>query len=187
MLKKVFIVTAIIVAGGFFAVQTVCSEPGRGHGPGQKGDFTGAVDVKGAGESQKKVDRGEHGKQGREHGKSYDRSGYDGERRRYFNDDQRVYIQDYYANQYQRGHCPPGLEKKNNGCMPPGQAKKWEIGRPLARDVVFYDLPQAVMGQLGPPPLQHRYVRVAQDILLMERETGMIVDAIDNLNWEFNR
>jgi hypothetical protein len=31
------------------------------------------------------------------------------------------------------------------------------------------------------------YVHVAQDILLMETETGMVVDAIDNLNWEFNR
>lgn len=187
MLKKGFIVTAIIVAVGFLAVQTVHAGPGRGQGPGQKGDFTGAVDVKGAGEKQKKPDRGEYGKQGREHGESYDRSRQDGEKRRYFNDDQRVYIQDYYANEYQRGHCPPGLEKKNNGCMPPGQAKKWEMGRPLARDVAFYDLPQTVIAQLGPPPLQHRYVRVAQDILLMETETGLIVDAIDNLIWEFNR
>lgn len=28
--------------------------------------------------------------------------------------------------------CPPGLDKKNNGCLPPGQAKKL-IGTPLAR------------------------------------------------------
>jgi len=25
---------------------------------------------------------------------------------------------------YGVGHCPPGLAKKNNGCLPPGQAKK---------------------------------------------------------------
>ena len=25
---------------------------------------------------------------------------------------------------YGRGGCPPGLAKKNNGCMPPGQARK---------------------------------------------------------------
>ena len=25
---------------------------------------------------------------------------------------------------YGAGGCPPGLAKKNNGCMPPGQAKK---------------------------------------------------------------
>jgi hypothetical protein len=27
----------------------------------------------------------------------------------------------------ERGGCPPGLAKKNNGCMPPGQARK--LGR----------------------------------------------------------
>jgi len=26
------------------------------------------------------------------------------------------------------GGCPPGLAKKNNGCMPPGQARKFERG-----------------------------------------------------------
>ena len=29
-----------------------------------------------------------------------------------------------------RGNCPPGLAKKNNGCTPPGQAKKqYDIGQ----------------------------------------------------------
>jgi Ni/Co efflux regulator RcnB len=29
-----------------------------------------------------------------------------------------------------RGACPPGLAKKNNGCMPPGQAKKlYSVGQ----------------------------------------------------------
>lgn len=29
-----------------------------------------------------------------------------------------------------RGNCPPGLAKKNNGCTPPGQAKKqYEVGQ----------------------------------------------------------
>lgn len=31
---------------------------------------------------------------------------------------------------YGTGGCPPGLAKKNNGCMPPGQAKKlYNIGQ----------------------------------------------------------
>src|SRR5262245_40214976 len=29
-----------------------------------------------------------------------------------------------YAYGYGGGGCPPGLAKKNNGCLPPGQAKK---------------------------------------------------------------
>ena len=43
----------------------------------------------------------------------------------YFGDRHRAAIRDYYDHQYRSGHCPPGLAKKHNGCMPPGQAKKW--------------------------------------------------------------
>ncbi len=106
----------------------------------------------------------------------------------YFNAQHRAFINDYYAKQYgKKGHCPPGLAKKQNGCMPPGQAKKWTVGKPLPRDVVFYDLPSTILEQLGPPPPRHRFVRVAQDVLLIATGTGMVVDAIDNLNWEFSR
>lgn len=108
------------------------------------------------------------------------------ERHRYFTEHHRTFIHDYYADYYRKGHCPPGLAKKHNGCMPPGQAKKWVIGRPLPRDVVFYDLEPHVLAYLGPPPPGHRFVRVAQDILLIAIGTGMVVDAIDDLSWEFN-
>jgi hypothetical protein len=34
-----------------------------------------------------------------------------------------------------RGSCPPGLAKKNNGCMPPGQAKKaYNVGQRYNRN-----------------------------------------------------
>ena len=34
-----------------------------------------------------------------------------------------------------RGRCPPGLAKKNNGCLPPGQAKKlYNIGQRYNRN-----------------------------------------------------
>ncbi len=100
----------------------------------------------------------------------------------YFNDQQRNVIDNYYRQEYHSGHCPPGLAKKNNGCMPPGQAKKWRKGHPLPHDVIYYDLPSAVVVQLGRPPEGHRYIRVASDILLMAVGTGMIVDAIQDLN-----
>ena len=104
-----------------------------------------------------------------------------------FNDRHRVSIHDYYADEYRRGRCPPGLAKRHNGCVAPGQARRWAVGRQLPRDVIFYDLPPRVLVQLGPPPARHRYVRVAQDILLLATGTGMVVDAIDNLNWDFGR
>lgn len=100
----------------------------------------------------------------------------------YFDDRSRVYVHDYYAEQYRKGRCPPGLAKKHNGCMPPGQAKKWKIGRPLPRDVVYYALPPAVIVDLGRPPSGRRYVRVANDILLIAVGSRMVIDAIDDLN-----
>ncbi len=105
---------------------------------------------------------------------------------KHFTDNQRIVIHDYYANQYRKGKpCPPGLAKKHNGCMPPGQAKKWAVGKPLPREVVCYPLPSNLVVQLGPPPPNTKYVRVAQDVLLLATGTNMVVDAIQNLNWEF--
>lgn len=98
----------------------------------------------------------------------------------HFNDRQRTIIKDYYSRRVQSGHCPPGLAKKNNGCMPPGQAKKWTVGQPLPRDVIFHNLPREVEQQLGTPPTMQRYVRVANDILLIATGNGTVVDAIEN-------
>ena len=99
-----------------------------------------------------------------------------------FDDRQRVLVRDYYGDEFHSGHCPPGLAKKHNGCMPPGQAKKWRRGYPLPRDVIYYDLPPRLVVELGTPPIGHKYVRVAADILLIAVGTGMVVDAIDDLS-----
>ena len=99
----------------------------------------------------------------------------------HFSEESRIYIHKYYGDKFRSGGCPPGLAKKNNGCMPPGQAKKWMIGRPLPREVVVYDLPPAVLVQLGPVPPRHRFVRVASDILMIAVGTGMVVDAIEDI------
>jgi Ni/Co efflux regulator RcnB len=94
--------------------------------------------------------------------------------------------EDYHAKKHYKkhykGHCPPGLAKKHNGCMPPGQAKKWRRGYPLASDVIFHELSHRMARQLGRPPAGHRYVRVAQDILLIAVGTSMVVDAVYDLN-----
>lgn len=99
----------------------------------------------------------------------------------YFGDDQRRAAQDYYGAQQAKGRCPPGLAKKNNGCLPPGQAKKWAKGQPLPRDVVFYPLPREVSVRIGLPPAGYKYVRVANDILMIAIGTSMVVDAIEDL------
>jgi len=100
----------------------------------------------------------------------------------YFRDEHRAVIREHYDRQYGAAkHCPPGLAKKHNGCMPPGQAKKWAVGRPLPREVIYYPVPPAVVVQLGVPPAGHKFVRVAGDILLIAIGTGMVIDAIEDL------
>ncbi|MDW5442669.1 hypothetical protein [Polaromonas sp. SM01] len=129
---------------------------------------------KGGKHEQKEHDGGKKNKQDRQAQPEVKVGGY-------FGDQQRVVIQEYYGQQYRAGRCPPGLAKMNNGCMPPGQAKKWAVGQPLPRDVVFYPVPQSVVIRLGVPPAGHKYVRVAGDILLIAVGTSMIVDAIQDL------
>lgn len=93
----------------------------------------------------------------------------------------RVVIRDYYVTETRSGHCPPGLAKKNNGCMPPGQAKKWRQGERLPREVVFHELPPPLAVRLTVPPPGYRYVRVANDILMIAIGSGLVVDAIQDL------
>ena len=99
----------------------------------------------------------------------------------HFNDQQRTAVRKYYSERMHSGHCPPGLAKKNNGCLPPGQAKKWAVGQALPRDVIFYDPSPEIVIRLGTPPPSHRFVRVANDILLIAVGTGMVMDAIADL------
>ena len=100
----------------------------------------------------------------------------------YFNDQQRTYVRQYYSEQYGSGRrCPPGLAKKNNGCMPPGQARKWDVGQPVPRGVTVYSVPQPVITHLPPAPYGYRYARIGGDIVLIEVQRNLIVDVIHAL------
>lgn len=101
----------------------------------------------------------------------------------FFNDKSRGAVQTYYASAGKGGKaCPPGLAKKNNGCLPPGQAKKqWNIGQPLPATVVVHPVPQQLVITLPPVPPGHRYVQVAGDILLIAVGSKMVVDGINGL------
>ena len=89
----------------------------------------------------------------------------------------------YYRTEYVAGRCPPGLAKKNNGCLPPGQAKKqWEIGRPLPQEIFYEQLPPTLLRQLSPPPGGYQYVRVANDVLMMAIGTRLIAGAVADLS-----
>jgi Ni/Co efflux regulator RcnB len=96
-----------------------------------------------------------------------------------FRDDDRRIVSDYFGDKARKGDCPPGLAKKGNGCQPPGQAKKWKKGYPLTDK--YYDLPNELVIRLPVPPLNHRYVRVAGDILMIAIGTNMVVDALEDI------
>ena len=100
----------------------------------------------------------------------------------YFRDEHREHARRYYHEHYaSAGKCPPGLAKKNNGCMPPGQARKWAVGQPVPRDVVIYEVPQPILVQLPPPPVGYRYHRVGGDIVLVRIDTRLVVDILVNV------
>lgn len=99
---------------------------------------------------------------------------------RFSGDDRRIVLE-YYSTQARRGFCPPGLEKKRNGCQPPGQARTWRKGHPLAQGTSYYDLPRELRVRLSAPPPDYRYVQVAGDILLIAIGTSIVIDAIEDI------
>lgn len=100
-----------------------------------------------------------------------------------FSDGDRRFVYEYYSGQWRAGRCPPGLAKKGNGCVPPGQARVWMMGRPLPMNVQRYPLPGEVLIRLPMPPVGYEFVRVASDILLIAVGTGIVVDAVMDLGF----
>lgn len=150
--------TLALLIGGILAAGTATADnPGKG-GKNDRDDHRNG---------QREAQRGNHSGGGKDE--------------HHFDDRHRALVRDYYVQDSHGGRCPPGLAKKQNGCMPPGQARKWNIGRPLPRDVVYYSVPQPLVVQIGQPPSGYRYVRVASDILMIAIGSGLVVDAIQDL------
>ena len=99
-----------------------------------------------------------------------------------FVDTQREAARSYFARQHGRGNCPPGLAKKNNGCLPPGQAKKrYIVGQSLPRGIVVADVPVELSVKIGPAPAGYRYGILDGDLLKLAVGTLLVVDAIEGL------
>lgn len=95
---------------------------------------------------------------------------------------ERERVRAFFVERHGRGHCPPGLAKKHNGCLPPGQARKrYVVGRPLPPDLDFGPLPRDLDVRLGPPPRGYRYALVDGDLVKLAVGTLLVVDAIDGL------
>jgi hypothetical protein len=99
-----------------------------------------------------------------------------------FTTDQRGAAQGWYVETYGKGNCPPGLAKKNNGCLPPGQAKKrYAVGQPLGTAVTYKPIPSELSVRIGKPPEGYLYVTLDGDLLKLAVGTLLVVDAIDGL------
>ena len=85
---------------------------------------------------------------------------------------------------YGRGGCPPGLAKKHNGCMPPGQARKlyrgerWQsgYGNPYGYGQIPYDLRRRYA--LNP---RYRYYYSNGYLYAVDPETMLIAQVISAL------
>ena len=99
-----------------------------------------------------------------------------------FSGTQREAARQYFVETHGRGNCPPGLAKKNNGCLPPGQAKKrYAVGHPLPRGIVVVDLPPELVVRIGPAPAGYRYGVLDGDVVKLALGTLLVVDAIEGL------
>jgi len=100
----------------------------------------------------------------------------------HFSTEQRHAVETWFVERHGRGGCPPGLAKKSNGCLPPGQAKKrYAIGQALPRGVKTRPPAAEVRVRLGKPPEGFRYVMVDGDLVKLAVGTMLVVDAIDGL------
>lgn len=103
------------------------------------------------------------------------------EGRKHFDDNQKVAVREYFQKESSQGRCPPGLAKKNNGCNPPGQVKRWQMGEPLQQDVTYRELPLDLRNLLGAPAQGYHYGMIDSDILLLLDGTEIVFDAITSL------
>jgi len=85
------------------------------------------------------------------------------------------------------GGCPPGLAKKGNGCMPPGQARKyyWDRGARVPagyRGWTRYDaIPRAYRMRV-PYNARYRYVYRDDYVYVVDPQTRLVRDIIDLLS-----
>ena len=79
--------------------------------------------------------------------------------------------------------CPPGLAKKHNACVPPGQAKQTYRDAMVGHHVppyAVYSVPRHLRATLPRPPSGYRYAIVNNQVILVSN-TNMVVDIVRDL------
>lgn len=74
--------------------------------------------------------------------------------------------------------CPPGLDKRDNGCLPPGIAKRYIIGEPLPEDVPYELITDLEAFNLLYPDGDWLYYLVDDEILRIADATFIVLEAL---------
>ena len=82
------------------------------------------------------------------------------------------------------GHaCPPGLAKKNNGCLPPGQARKlFATGQRIPSSYTYSrydDIPLALRDRL---PTGQNYIYRDQTVYVVDPRTRLVTSIINAIH-----
>ena len=89
----------------------------------------------------------------------------------------------YYGGYGESGRfCPPGLAKKGNGCLPPGQARKLGVGDRLPDYLHGYNIPDAYQGRYRDNG-EHSYRYEDDRIYRVNRDNGIIDQIISVLGF----
>lgn len=104
-----------------------------------------------------------------------------GGERQYGDRDDR-YNSGYHHSSYR--NCPPGLAKKHNGCMPPGQYRKWARGSRVPYGYRSYtpynQIPQRYVDQYNLDP-DNRYIYRDNTIYQVDPRTQIIQQILGGL------
>lgn len=90
-----------------------------------------------------------------------------------------------YDNRYGANSCPPGLAKKDNGCMPPGQAKRlFREGQRIPGGYNYYTdysrIPAQYRDQYNLDP-NSRYIYRDNSIYVVDPRTSLVQRIIGSL------
>ncbi|OUS05325.1 hypothetical protein A9Q96_12130 [Rhodobacterales bacterium 52_120_T64] len=77
--------------------------------------------------------------------------------------------------------CPPGLAAKNNGCLPPGLAKRYTVGEALPRGVQYDLITDLAYYGLDRPNGNWLYYLVDGDVLKIADDTFTVLEAFEIL------
>lgn len=77
--------------------------------------------------------------------------------------------------------CPPGLAAKNNGCLPPGIAKRYTVGEVLPEGVPYELITDLSHYGLNKPDGEWLYYLVDGDVLRIADDAFTVLEAFEIL------